>query len=187
MSEHFEHWDRRFIELARHVSSWSKDPSKQVGAVIVDAQHRVVSLGFNGFPHGIRDDDRLHDRQTKYELVVHAEINAVLFAGKDLRGCTLYVWPIPPCSRCAAQIIQTGIIRVCSNRTLETDRWHESCSLARKMFEEAGVACDYRYPKDVWEDEKAELYDADPNCQHVLTNGSGGGVRCLKCKGWFCY
>ena len=32
-----------------------------------------------------------------------------------------------------------------------------------------------------------ELWDADPNCDHDEQPASGGGVRCTKCKGWFCY
>ena len=89
-------WDERFMKLAEHVASWSKDPSTKVGAVIVDEQHRIVSLGSNGFPKGIADDTRLDDRAKKYEIVVHAEINAILFANKPVGNCTLYVYPLPP-------------------------------------------------------------------------------------------
>ena len=67
-------WQRRFFDLARLVATWSKDPSSQVGAVIVDDKKRIVSVGFNGLPMGVEDtDERLNVRELKYELIVHAE------------------------------------------------------------------------------------------------------------------
>ncbi|MBT6879060.1 MAG: hypothetical protein HOA22_05955, partial [Gammaproteobacteria bacterium] len=105
MVDELNKWDLRFLGLAAHVAQWSKDPSTQVGSVVA-SDKRVVSLGFNGFPQGLSDDHRLHDRETKYSLVLHAEENALLFSGADLRGNTIYVYPLPPCSRCAVKIIQ---------------------------------------------------------------------------------
>lgn len=131
-----EWWDQWFLGLAKHASTASKDPSTMVGAAVADGK-RPVSLGCNGFPQGVADDERLHDRPTKYEIVVHAEVNAILFAGRRLEGCTLYTWPMPPCSRCASVIIQSGIKRVVSPPPGE--RWTESCGLASVLFGEAGV------------------------------------------------
>ena len=81
-------WDHRFLALAEHISNWSKDPSTQVGAVITHTRSkRVVSMGFNGFPAGVEDTrERLDDRETKYEMVVHAEQNALMFAGDRAEG-----------------------------------------------------------------------------------------------------
>lgn len=136
----YNKWDERFLSLAEFVASWSKDPSKQVGAVIVDDKKRIVSLGFNGFPAGIADDDRLDDRETKYDIIIHAEINALLFAGRKLEGCTMYVWPIPPCCRCASQIIQSGISRVVAPAVEETDkRWYDSVRHGENLMKEAGI------------------------------------------------
>ena len=53
-------WDKRFVELSKHVATWSKDPSTQVGAAVVDGQLCVVSLGFNGFPRGVDDSPELY-------------------------------------------------------------------------------------------------------------------------------
>jgi dCMP deaminase len=131
------HWDQRFLALAEHISGWSRDPSTKVGAVIVDPMQRVVSMGFNGFPRGIADDARLDDRAVKYEITVHAEANAILFAQRPLAGCTLFNWPLPPCSRCAALIIQAGISRVVAPEP--TERWLSSCSTGRDLLTEAGV------------------------------------------------
>ena len=105
-------WDLRFAQMARLVSSWSKDPSTQVGAVVVRPDRTVMSLGFNGFPQGMNDDPALYaDRPEKLSRIVHAEINALLFARGSLRGCTLYTWPCPPCDRCCTQLIQAGVTR----------------------------------------------------------------------------
>jgi dCMP deaminase len=83
-------WDLRFLTLAKTVSTWSKDPSTKVGAVIVDKNRRVVSLGYNGFPKGVKDTiEKLEDREQKYKHMVHAERNAMLFANKSLKGCTI--------------------------------------------------------------------------------------------------
>jgi len=139
-------WDLRFMDLARLVASWSKDPSTQCGAVIVDTEKRVVSMGFNGFPRGIDDSDELLlDRDEKYKRVIHSEVNALTFANREVDGCTMYVWPMPPCSRCAAQIIQNGITKIVTlNPTKEQrKRWGDDFITATTMFNEAQVCIKY--------------------------------------------
>lgn len=134
-------WDKRFIKLAAHIADWSKDPSTKCGSVITEGK-RIVSLGFNGFPQGVSDhDDRLNNRGVKYKMVLHAEVNSILFANKDLSGCTIYVAPMPPCSRCAAQIIQAGIKRIVTVKPSEDalSRWKEDFDIAGEMYKEAGV------------------------------------------------
>lgn len=142
-----ERWDRRFLELARHVASWSKDPSTKVGAVLVDENHTVVGMGYNGFARGVEDtEQRYDDRETKYKLVVHAEVNAVLNAGSRARGTTLYVWPsfmLPPmCGECAKVVIQAGVKEIVGYVADESDprvaRWAESIAWSRMMCDEAG-------------------------------------------------
>lgn len=104
-------WDKRFLEMAKLVSEWSKDPSTKVGAVIADTKNRIVSVGFNGYPSGISDEG-LDNREDKYLKIVHAEINAILFANRYLINNRLYVYPLLPCARCMAVIIQTGISKI---------------------------------------------------------------------------
>ena len=131
-------WDARFLELAKLVSTWSKDPSTQVGAVITRGKF-VVSLGFNGHPKGVTDSPgRLENREVKYRTIIHAEINAILTAKQDLEGCTIYLWPFMPCSQCGAAIVQAGIRRVVAPEA-ENDRWAESFKFTTEMFTEAGV------------------------------------------------
>jgi len=137
-------WDKRFIALASHVAQWSKDPSTKVGAVIVDSNKRIVSIGFNGYPQNIPDDD-LDDRDKKYAKVLHAEMNAMLFAQRNLEGCTIYVWPMPPCSQCASAIIQSGIDSVRTVKATKDmyERWGDKIELTEDMFEDACVDLEY--------------------------------------------
>jgi dCMP deaminase len=133
-------WDYRFLDLAEFISSWSKDPSTKVGAVIVDNNNRIVSVGYNGFPKHIEDNDRLKERDIKYNIIVHGEINAILFANKSVEGCTLYTYPFMPCPRCAGLIIQSGIKRVVSFVN-KIDRWEKDFELSRELFHESDVEC----------------------------------------------
>ena len=104
-------WDVRFLQMATFVSSWSKDPSTQVGAVIADKDNRMIGLGYNGFPRGVVDDHRLQDREQKYKLVIHAEENAILNSTATTHGCTIFS-SHPPCLHCAGMLKQAGIARV---------------------------------------------------------------------------
>jgi len=133
-------WNLRFLDLAKHISNWSKDPSTKVGAVIVDEERKIISLGYNGFPRGVEDlVERLNDRPTKYAMVAHAELNAILSSNVSVKGTTVYVWPLPPCNECAKAIIQSGIKRVITLK-VNNERWGSSNKTAKTMFEESGVA-----------------------------------------------
>ena len=136
-------WDIRFLELAKHISGWSKDPSTKVGCVVVGEDREIRSTGFNGFPRGISDDnDRLTDREKKYPLICHAEENAIMHAariGVSLKGSTAYVtWP--PCSRCARSLIQAGIKEVVYSTAEDIpERWLDDFNTSTGMLEEANV------------------------------------------------
>ena len=133
-------WDTRFLGLAAHISSWSKDPSSQVGAVITDG-NRIVSLGYNGFAAGVNDTtERLVDRDVKLNLTIHAEENAMIFAKRDLSGCTVYVTH-PPCPRCASKLVQEEVKRIVfiSPSKDFLSRWSDDIKLSYQMYEEAGI------------------------------------------------
>ena len=135
-------WDRRFMAMSFLVASWSKDPSTQCGSVIVDTNKRIVSVGFNGFPKGTSDEETLYNnREEKYEKILHAETNSILFAQRDLTGYTMYVVPLPPCSRCMSLIIQSGIKRVVSIQPSDDlkKRWWGSNLLSFSMAKQAGI------------------------------------------------
>lgn len=113
----FLKWDEYFMGIAQLSALRSKDPSTQVGACIVDSDHKVVSIGYNGMPRGI-DDNNIpwghgEGLESKYLYVCHAEFNAILNTrnGSALKGCILYV-TLFPCNECAKAIIQTGIKEV---------------------------------------------------------------------------
>jgi len=148
-----ERWDNHFLQLCLDHARMSKDPSTRVGAVIVGPDREIISAGFNGFPRGISDTkERLEHRETKLELVVHAEMNAILAAaraGISLRGCTMYIaatnhrgliWGGPPCVRCAVEIIQSGMSEVVSWPEENVPiRWHASLAQARAILDEAAI------------------------------------------------
>lgn len=136
-------WQRKLTALAEHVATWSKDPTTKVGCVIRGRDPRDMVIGFNGFPPGIADDERLFDRPTKHMLIQHAERNALDNARFDLRGATLVTTRFP-CHECAKSIISKGINCVVSPPRAATAAgtdpiWAESSRVAAELMLEAGV------------------------------------------------
>ena len=132
-------WDKRFLEMAALVSTWSKDPGTKVGSVIVAQDKRVIAVGFNGFPAGMKDDPELYaDREVKLSRIVHAEINALLYAGILPQHTTVYTYPFMPCDRCVVQLIQAGVRRfVAPVATLEAlERWGTAFNKTRSYISE---------------------------------------------------
>ena len=118
-------WDKRFLDVATLVSTWSKDPSTKCGAVIVNPKRHPISVGYNGLPKEMPDDPAiLNNRIEKYKHVIHAEANAILNADITVADCTLYVTH-PCCENCAHFIAESGIRRVVypSNPEFEA-RWN---------------------------------------------------------------
>lgn len=138
-------WDHRFMEIAKRISTWSKDPSSKIGAVIVNDERRILATGYNGFPKGIDDsDERLNDRNQKYPLIIHAEMNALmnaLYSGVSVKDATIYVYGLPVCAECSKSVIQSGIRRVVFSTEKEIpqkwlDQWNTH---SKPMYDEAGV------------------------------------------------
>lgn len=138
----FKQYGRDLIYMATcafYATMRSKDPSTKVGAMIVSEDQQREYMGYNGFPRGVEDlPERYLDRETKYKMIVHAEPNAIIKAGRDAIGGTIYTWPLPPCHECAKLIIQAGIKRVVAIQKDDT-RWLDSCQTAIDMFREAGL------------------------------------------------
>lgn len=131
-------WDQRWLEKAREVSAWSKDPSTQVGAIIADGKN-FVALGYNGFAPGVDDaPERYANRELKYKMIIHGEVNAMHSAERSIRGCTLYTYPFMPCPVCAAQVIKRGITRVVAPCS-DNPRWIADFEISKTQFQEAGV------------------------------------------------
>ena len=134
-------WDEYFMGLSHLSALRSKDPNTQVGACIVDHDHKVVSIGYNGMPRGCNDSDFPWEREgdflnTKYAYVVHAELNAILNSPRPVNGCTIYV-SLFPCNECAKAIIQSGIRKI----IYESDKYEgtDGNVASKKMLKEAGV------------------------------------------------
>ena len=137
-------WDKRFLEMAKLISTWSKDPSTQVGTIAV-RNRTVIAQGYNGFPRSIKDDERYNNRTIKYKYIVHSEMNAIFNAaenGVSLRDSTIYTVGLPVCHDCAKGLIQVGIKRVVTPEIQTPERWLESLALTEQMFEEAGIIWD---------------------------------------------
>jgi len=136
-----EKWNKRFLELADQVASWSKDPSTKVGCVVVNNDKIVVSVGYNGFPRGVQDsEDRYNDRSLKYLLVQHAEANAISSAREPLDGFTAFVTHYPY-SNCMGLLIQSGIKTVVTTAPSPAlqERFADSFRAAQLMCDEAGI------------------------------------------------
>jgi dCMP deaminase len=136
-------WDARFMELARHVGAWSKDPGRKIGAVVVGPAREVRAIAYNGLPRGL--DDAIMERRirpVKYSWSEHAERNAIYNAariGMPLEGCTIYVnWF--PCTDCARAVVQSGIKTLVALRPdFAEEKWGSEFSIAMEMLTEAGV------------------------------------------------
>ena len=131
-------WVGRFMQMAVLNATFSKDPSTKVGAVITEG-NRIISMGFNGFPHGVSDKLDV-PREVKYAQTIHAECNAILHAQRDLQGCSIFVTHMC-CANCAAQVIQVGIKDVYVPEPSEDmlSRWGEQFEITKQMFKETGV------------------------------------------------
>tara|TARA_R110000868_G_scaffold41826_1_gene142269 strand:+ start:126 stop:566 length:441 start_codon:yes stop_codon:yes gene_type:complete len=140
-------WDKRYLDLATNIASWSKDRSTGTGAIIVDDHKDIVSIGYNGFPKGSDDDvDARHERPAKYMYTEHAERNAIYNAarkGVSTNNCTMYLMWFP-CADCARGIIQSGIKRlVCYQPDMDNANWCDHFIVAKELLEESDVELTY--------------------------------------------
>jgi dCMP deaminase len=143
-------WDVRFLQQAEIISKWSKDPSTKVGAIVVNEKRVILGTGYNGFPRKVDDcEARYNDRDLKYKLVVHAEVNACLQAlAAGIHGhTTLYVYPTimnpPCCPECTKIIIQSGINRIVAWKNGPmSSHWKEMSKYSEMMLTEANVVVD---------------------------------------------
>ncbi len=140
----FNDWNFYFLKMASLIAKKSKDPRTKIGAVIVKDK-QIISSGYNGFPKGVSDDDRLN-KDNKNTFMVHAEANAIIQCAKNGTSCdksTLYTFA-PPCCECSKLIINSGIKYV---KILESyyqifskrDDWKESVKHAIDILNESGI------------------------------------------------
>lgn len=131
-------WDIRFMRLAVEARSWVKGPDLGVGACVVSPDRRGFSLGFSGLPRGMEDtDERITQLEFKDYHLVHAELNAILNAGRSVVGWTMYATTCP-CAHCSAAMIQAGIVRVVSPPPFD-GRWKRHHLEGRDALRECSV------------------------------------------------
>lgn len=105
------------MRIAYAVSEMATCPRKHVGAVLVDANKRIVATGFNGSPAGMYHCTDVGcylkeiDGRESCIQTLHAESNAIDYAGRDAAGCTLYT-TVFPCFDCSKRIVNARIKRV---------------------------------------------------------------------------
>jgi len=138
MDERQIKWDKRFLNMSEVISDWSKDPSTKVGAIITN-DIKIISMGYNGLPQSTPDyPEILNVREIKYQYIIHAEVNAVLSAKQDLKGCTIYTSPFLPCPRCASILVQSGISRIVSSKC-QDERWKQVLKESKYFMKLSGL------------------------------------------------
>lgn len=174
-------WSKRFIELAYSVAKWSKDPERKVGCVLVSPGQHNFSFGYNGFPAGIKDNDRLND-EIKNSLCVHAELNAILNARHDLTGWTAYI-TAPPCAECCKAMIQAGLHTVYSPPVETKSSWTESQAIGLDLLIESGVIVNH-FDEHLGQENKLVTDDSGAPCPHLNVDRNLANYRtyCLDCK-----
>ena len=140
-------WNERFLELANHVSKWSKDKHTGTSAIIATSDNRILSIGYNGFPSGCNDSvEERYERPIKYLWTEHAERNAIYTAarnGININNSVMYLTWFP-CADCARAIIQSGIKKlICKQPDLDNKQWGEHFKIALQMLKECGIIVEY--------------------------------------------
>lgn len=136
-------WDIRFLDLAKLISDWSKDPSTKCGAAIIRPDRTIASVGFNGFPRRMSDKEEfLETREQKLSRIIHAEMNALLHLKEPAQRYFLYTYPLPPCDRCIVHMIQAGITYFVAPKLPDhlQDRWGASVEKTKLYLRECGLS-----------------------------------------------
>ncbi len=164
-------WDTYFMNIAETVALKSKDPSTKTGCVIVDENHRIISTGYNGFISNCNEAKMTNERPMKYHLVLHAEMNAILFAKRDLSNCSIYSL-YAPCENCLKHILQSGIKTIIYKKSfveskssgnlksMTTDLTMEA--ITRLLQSVTGVVCKNingnTYLDEIWDNRKVPIF-----------------------------
>ena len=139
-------WPKRMYDLALHVSGWSKDPKRQVGAIIFKDKQNIVAIGYNGIPALLEDKAGRLEGEARYQWIEHAERNAIYQAtksGTTMVDCSMAV-TLFPCIDCVRAILQCGLTHLITTRPDFSDiRWGEQYRISVEMLEEAGTKITY--------------------------------------------
>jgi deoxycytidylate deaminase len=143
-------WTDYFLGLATVVSQRSHDAQTQHGCVITDKNHRILGLGYNGFPRGLDDVLLPTTRPDKYPWMIHAERNALSNCIIRPENGIAYVTG-QSCNDCIMALWQEGVTTVVMNRSHGTHLFDES---AKKRFDTfvqmSGINIIYTEPNLSW-------------------------------------
>lgn len=143
-TQKMDRWDKNFLRLAYHISHWSKDATK-IGCVAIGNGSQVLAQGYNGFPRNIAETvERFHDKTTKYEYTVHAEMNMICNAtlnGVTLKNSVVYIAGLPPCIECTKCLIQVGVqcIVIGAHMCNLHEPWKTQWEKSKEMLAEASI------------------------------------------------
>lgn len=181
MVENLPNWDEYFMGIAKEAAKRSKDPSQKLGCVIVDQDKRPVSFGYNGLIQGADESKMtLSERPMKYHFVIHSEMNALLFAKRDLTGCTIYN-EVATCDNCLKHCLQAGIKRfVYTELRVASHRNHVKNSMTNFETDEAVVRLLASMP-DV---ETLNLSNGKTYIQDILDTYEEGSEERKKLESW---
>jgi dCMP deaminase len=138
-------WDERFLDVARIISTWSKDPSTKVGAIAVNVERKIVAQGYNGFPAGCDDSPAFYDnRESKYSRIIHAETNVICNAcnaGVGLHCATIYIYGMYPCPECVKLLaqVQVGRIVFTVGETQNLEKWKSDFDTSKALMRELHI------------------------------------------------
>jgi dCMP deaminase len=105
-------WNTYFMNIAKMIALKSKDTKKQVGAILVSlSNNRIISSGYNGLPSGINDNIDWNDRDLVHSMIIHAEMNCILYAENKFENSILYS-TLSPCKDCIKIIAAAKIKKV---------------------------------------------------------------------------
>ena len=122
-------WDTYFLGIAEAVSTRADCRRRKVGAVLVGTDNRILEVGYNGAPSGhpgcldghcprgllsyeetAAMTDYSDPTSPAYCIALHAEVNALLIAGRAARGATMYITD-EPCPNCRKAMMGAGVVR----------------------------------------------------------------------------
>jgi dCMP deaminase len=104
-------WEEYFMQMCNIVKLRSRDPKKQVGSILVSSDNRIISTGYNGLKKGSNDNIDWNNREIVHLLVLHAEVNCLLYSESKFENTTLYS-TLSPCNHCIKLIASSGVKKI---------------------------------------------------------------------------
>lgn len=143
-------WHEYFIGLAHAVSMRSHDVQTKHGCIITDKYHRILGVGYNGFPKGLYDSKLPNTRPEKYPWIIHAERNA-------LSNCTIrpdngiaYITG-QSCNDCIMALWQEGVTKVVMRKNHGTHLFDNDSQRRFDLFVSmSGIVIEYIDPDLSW-------------------------------------